>query len=76
MAAELADELQRRKRPEADTRKAQAVLGVEAEGRRADQARAAGLEKQVGTVIIISSSTRSLLHRPLGSVTSADHFFH
>ena len=33
MAAELADELQRRKRAEADTRKAQATLEVKVDGR-------------------------------------------
>ena len=52
VAAELPE---RRKRAETDTREAQAALEIEGEGRRADQARAAGLEKQVS-----SSSTRSL----------------
>ena len=47
---------ERTKRAEADTREVQAALEVEVEGRRADQARAAGLEKRVS----ISSSTRSL----------------
>ena len=46
---------ERRKRAQADTREAQAAMEVEVEGRRADQARAAGLEKQVS----ISSSSRS-----------------
>ena len=50
---------ERRKRAQADTREAQAALEVEVEGGAADQARAAGLEKQV-SIIIISSSTRSL----------------
>ena len=49
---------ERRKRAQADTREAHAALEVEVEGRKADQARAAGLEKQVS--ISTSSSTRLL----------------
>ena len=49
---------ERRKRAQADTREAQEALEVKMEGGRADQAGAAGLEKQVG--ISRSSSTRSL----------------
>ena len=45
MAAALAEVLQRRQRAEANTREAQAALGVEAERRRADQVRMASLEK-------------------------------
>ena len=51
---------ERRKRAQADTREAQAALEVEVEGRRADQARAAGLEEQVGISSSSSGSTRSL----------------
>ena len=65
--------LERTKRAEADTREAQVSLEVEVEGKMADQARTAGLEKQVS---ISSSSTRFFLHRRLGPVTAADHFFH
>ena len=58
VAAELPE---RKKRAQADTREAQAALEVEVEGRRADQAQAAGLEKQVS---ISSSSTRFLFASP------------
>ena len=62
MATELPE---RGKRAEADTRAAQAAVEVEVEGRRADQARAAGLEKQVSiSSNSSSSSTRSLFASP------------
>ena len=71
MGAELPE---RRKHAQADTREAQAALEVEVDGKRADQARAAGLEKQVSISCSSSSSTLPLFDRSLGSVTSADHF--
>ena len=55
MAVELPE---RTNRAEEDAREAQVALEVEVEGRRADQARAVGLEKKVSNSI--SSSTRFL----------------
>ena len=76
MAAELPE---RRKRDEADTSESYAVLEVEVEGRRADQARAVGLEKQVSTSISISisiSSTRSLFASSSWLSDLGRSFFH
>ena len=54
VAAELAEELQRSKRAEADTREAQSALEVQEEEKRADQTRMASLEEMKKLSLVVS----------------------